>query len=345
MNQMLIKKKRIPIFDIIIFGPWPSFFKKFLYKLKGYHIGRNVKIGFGSVIIGKSVRIGENSKIGTFTFLLSNEINIGKFVHINSFSYLDVKKLSVGNDSRINEHVFVSGLSLPDSELKMGKRSLIMQYSFLNPTKPIILEDDVAIGGLCCIFTHSSWQSVMDGYPVRFAPVIIKKNVWIAWRVFILPGIEIGENSTIAADSTVTMSIPPHSLASGSPAKVNLSGEKYWPRKINDQTKKKLLEDINREFIAYLKDNGFDAEFVNTNESQQIAVKSFPGKIYFKDSIDNNMRLSKKDTIISLFKEVGGNDDSMKICISQKYRTGSNRLGEEYVRFLSRYGIRFNRKD
>jgi len=345
MNQMLIKKKRIPVKDLVLYGLWPSFIKKVLYHLKGYKIGKNVKIGFGSIIVGKNIRIGENSKIGAFTFIISNEINIGKFVQINSFTYLDVRKFYINDDSRINEHVYVSGLSLPESELRMGKRTLIMQYSFLNPTKPIILEDDVALGGLCCIFTHSSWQSVMDGYPVRFEPVTIRKNVWIAWRVFILPGVEIGENSTIAADSTVTMNIPPHSLASGSPAKVNLSGEKFWPRKISDKAKQKLLKDINQEFVAYLQDNGFKSEYVFEGDKQSISLKQLPGKIFFNISTDSNLKLNKNDTLVSLFNDIQHKDESMKLNISQKWRTGSNRLGEEYVRFLSRYGIRFDRRD
>lgn len=35
-----------------------------------------------------------------------------------------------------------------------------------------------------------------------------------------MPGVTIGEGSVIAANATVTKSIPPHCLAAGSPAKV-----------------------------------------------------------------------------------------------------------------------------
>jgi len=344
-RNLLITKKRLPVSEIILFGFWPSIMKVLLYKLRGYKLGKNVHIGFGSIITGKNVQVGTNTKIGMFSFIMSGDVNIGRFVQIGSFSYIDVSKLIINDDSRINEHVYVSGLSLPDSELNMGKRTLIMQYSFLNPTKPIIIEDDVALGGLCCVFTHSSWQSVMDGYPVRFAPVTIRKNVWIAWRVFILPGVEIGENSTIAADTTVTTNIPPHSLASGSPVKINLTGEKYWPRKISDKAKTDVLKNINEEFAAYLNSNGFGAEIIEKNGYIKINVRNQPGSIYIYDRNLSLEELSRDDVIISLFGKSILQTDVMQLNIEMKNRKGSNRLGEEYVRFLSRYGIRFNRLD
>jgi acetyltransferase-like isoleucine patch superfamily enzyme len=51
-------------------------------------------------------------------------------------------------------------------------------------------------------------------------PVIIGKNVWIGKNVCVMPGVEIGDGSVIGANSTVTHSIPPYSIAVGSPAHV-----------------------------------------------------------------------------------------------------------------------------
>jgi hypothetical protein len=50
---MLIKKSRIPIKQLILYGFLPSFLKKLIYRLKGYKIGKNVSLSLGSVIIGK----------------------------------------------------------------------------------------------------------------------------------------------------------------------------------------------------------------------------------------------------------------------------------------------------
>ena len=52
------------------------------------------------------------------------------------------------------------------------------------------------------------------------APVVIGAGCWIGAGVTILPGVEIGDCSVIAAGSVVTKSIPPFSIAAGIPAKV-----------------------------------------------------------------------------------------------------------------------------
>lgn len=52
------------------------------------------------------------------------------------------------------------------------------------------------------------------------APVNIGRNVWIGGRSIILPGVTIGDNSTIGAASVVVNDIPPNCVAVGNPAKV-----------------------------------------------------------------------------------------------------------------------------
>ncbi|MGT2752908.1 sugar O-acetyltransferase [Streptococcus porcinus] len=51
-------------------------------------------------------------------------------------------------------------------------------------------------------------------------PVQIGKNCWIGANTTVLPGISIGDNSVIGANSLVTKDIPANSLALGSPARV-----------------------------------------------------------------------------------------------------------------------------
>ena len=51
-------------------------------------------------------------------------------------------------------------------------------------------------------------------------PVHIGDKVWVGESVCILPGVTIGECSIIGAGSVVTKSIPPYSIAVGTPAKV-----------------------------------------------------------------------------------------------------------------------------
>ena len=50
--------------------------------------------------------------------------------------------------------------------------------------------------------------------------VTIGDDCWIGGHVVILPGVHIGEGSTVAASSVVTRDIPTWSVAMGSPARV-----------------------------------------------------------------------------------------------------------------------------
>ena len=51
-------------------------------------------------------------------------------------------------------------------------------------------------------------------------PIHIGKNVWIGAGAIILPGVNIGDNSVIAAGSVVTKNVPENSVYGGNPAKL-----------------------------------------------------------------------------------------------------------------------------
>lgn len=51
-------------------------------------------------------------------------------------------------------------------------------------------------------------------------PVRIEDDCWIGGNVTILPGVTIGRGCTVGAGSVVSRSLPPFSVAIGSPARV-----------------------------------------------------------------------------------------------------------------------------
>jgi maltose O-acetyltransferase len=63
---------------------------------------------------------------------------------------------------------------------------------------------------------------VTIGDDVMIGPNVtsIGNRVWLGAQVCILPGVEIGEDTTIGAGSVVTRSIPPGSVAFGNPCRV-----------------------------------------------------------------------------------------------------------------------------
>ena len=56
--------------------------------------------------------------------------------------------------------------------------------------------------------------------PLSTKPVVIEDNVWLGESVCVLAGVTIGKGSIIGSLSVVSKSIPPFSIAVGTPAKV-----------------------------------------------------------------------------------------------------------------------------
>ena len=54
----------------------------------------------------------------------------------------------------------------------------------------------------------------------RIAAIVIERGCWIGQNVVITPGVTVGEQSIVGANSVVTSSIPPFSIVMGAPARV-----------------------------------------------------------------------------------------------------------------------------
>ena len=356
---MLIKQARIPIKDILIFGLLPGFLKKFIYRLKGYRIGSKVSIGFGSVICGKEVSVGEYTTIGFFTIIRGQSIKIGSHVSIGATTFLDTPFLEIGDDCKINEQVFVGGLQFPDSRFVLGKNCQVMQNSFINPAKSIIVGDDVGIGGESLIFGHTSWLSQFEGYTVDFAPIEIGNSVSISWRVFILPGTKIGDGSVIGANSLVHRTIPPKSLAVGFPIRV-VSKSPDFPQKVTEDQKITILQNIVAEMIEYFNSSGFtcvtrDGDYEVTRLRQKFwnrRKKHWRLRVRYEENEGNltDAMFKNLDMFLSLreipkkMRRILNSKKIMWIDIEKKERPLFwNDLGDEVALYLKRYGVRLFR--
>lgn len=344
---MLTKKVKIPFKQMILFGFLPGIIKKTLYRLKGYKIGKNVSIGIGSIISGKNVVVGNNTKIGHLTIIRGKEINIGRYVQIGTMTVIDTERIEIDDDARINEQVIIGGIKTPESYIKLGKRTIVMEYSFLNPTKPLIIGDDTGIGGHCLIFTHGSWLSQLDGYPVTFAPVTLGRNVWLPWRVFILPGTTIGDNVVIGANSLVSKNIPSNVLIAGSPAKII---KENYPNPLDIQQKEEIFGNILKDFIDYLKYNDLKVEMKQNESEKEIVILKRYQKNHIYVIKKRSVEINKPNSVfVQEYEDELGNitlpKKVMILNIISKQRKGTSDVGEEFVKFLSRYGIRFDRVD
>lgn len=97
--------------------------------------------------------------------------------------------------------------------LKLGFATDIGAFSYINAKYGVEIEDEVQIGSHCSIYSVSTIDK-------KQGKVILKKNCKIGSHSTILPGVTIGENSIIGANSLVISDIPANVVAFGTPAKV-----------------------------------------------------------------------------------------------------------------------------
>jgi len=284
------------------------------------------------------------------TVIRAKKIKIGRFVKIGSMTMIDTERFEIDDDSRINEQVIIGGIKDPESGIKIGKRTIIMEYSFINPTKPIEIGDDTGIGGHCLLFTHGSWSPEIDGFPVTFAPIKLGKRVWLPWRVFIMPGVTVGDNVVIGANSLVTKDVPANCLAAGSPAKIRVED---YPPKLSDEKRSSIVIRIFDEFMNFMKyinfgieklihENGFTLKIIKESKTYYIYYINNP-KI--KDFIfEKNSAIIIDDPSNNYDFEKNA-ENQMIIDFHKKTRIGSTDIGEEFLLYISRNGIRFDRLD
>ena len=51
-------------------------------------------------------------------------------------------------------------------------------------------------------------------------PVTVGNRCWIGGGAILLPGVTIGDGTTVGAGSVVTKSLPPRSIAAGNPCRI-----------------------------------------------------------------------------------------------------------------------------
>jgi len=348
---MLVKKERIPVLHILFIGLLPSFLKVIIYRLKGYQIGKSVTLSAGAVVIGKNVKIGDFVKIGFFTIVRGKSITINRYVKIGSMSVIDTEKIFIDDDARINEQVYIGGMKTPQSEIRLGKRTIIMQMSYLNPTLPIIIGDDTGIGGHCLMFTHGSWNDQLEGFPVKFAPITLGKKVWLPWRVFVMPGITMGDNIVIGADSLITSDIPSDSLAAGNPAKIL---KQNYPAPPSDLQKQEMIDQVFKDFFEFITYNGFtvNKKDIPGGFHATLSKSGNVSEIVYSGSDSIALAPLNADNVLVLYNS---SPEKIRLQIQKNWkmvcapgsrlRIGNSKVGEEMAAFFSRYGTRFERLD
>jgi acetyltransferase-like isoleucine patch superfamily enzyme len=173
--------------------------------------------------------LGANSYIGDGMRINAENVSIGEY-----FYYLPTR----GGFQEIGG----GGSNLPFANLKIGDRCTI-HTGGINLARPVKIGNDVGLSHEVDIITHGFWQSVLEGYPRKFASVRIGNGVIVGWKSIIMPGIEIGDNVVIGAGSVVTKNRIADTINAGNPC--HYIGD---IKPISFEDKSAILEEICIEF-------------------------------------------------------------------------------------------------
>jgi len=104
--------------------------------------------------------------------------------------------------------------------LKLGYKTDIGAFTYINAKNGVVIEDFVQIGSHCSLYSESTIDN-------KTGQINLKKNCKIGSHSLIMPGVTVGENAVIGAFSFVNRNVPDNVVAAGVPVKVikKLEGE------------------------------------------------------------------------------------------------------------------------
>lgn len=169
---------------------------------------------FYTKIIGKRLKkCGKGVMLIPKIFLRGEE-----YIEIKEGAYLD-------RGARIEAYSFHMRYR---PSIIIGRNVQINPNCHIGAINKIIIKDNVLIGSNVLITDHFHGkieEEDLRKVPAKRrlfskGPVEIDENVWIGENVAVLPGIKVGKNAIIGANSVVTHDVPANAVVGGNPARV-----------------------------------------------------------------------------------------------------------------------------
>ena len=181
--------------------------RKFLtkYKLRFKYTGIIISpsvifINYGNFQYGKNCIFYKECSVD-----ISGSLVLGDDVIIRKDTDIDAYKIRIGNDVSIQKHSYISG------EVSIGSYCIFAPNVFISSGRhefrrvPTLNIRD---------------QDSLEKNKYEFESISIGEDCWLGINVVVLPGVRIGKGCIVGANSVVTQSLPPYSIAVGTPARV-----------------------------------------------------------------------------------------------------------------------------
>jgi acetyltransferase-like isoleucine patch superfamily enzyme len=172
--------------------------------------------------------LGSGSSIGrNVTIRHPHKIFIGKNVVIDDNVVLDAKG---GQDStiRIGDGVVLSRgtvLSCKGGSISIGSKSNFAIGCIVHAGAPVIVGESCLLAAGCYLVGVGNHRFDRTDIPMIAQPSVsqgltLSNDVWLGAKVVVLDGVTIEQGCVVGACSLVNRSLPPRSIAVGSPARI-----------------------------------------------------------------------------------------------------------------------------
>jgi acetyltransferase-like isoleucine patch superfamily enzyme len=169
-----------------------------------------VDAGYSLALRGAFARCGTGTRIGRHARLVAPQlVELGIGVMLGEHAWLNAK------DDRGTE----------EPTLTIGDGVYIGRFVQINAWRRVVIEKEAMIGDR--VFISDADHNFQDAaVPIKrqgdrfVGEVYLREGCWVGIGAVILPGVTIGRNAVVAANSVVTHSVPDRALVGGVPARI-----------------------------------------------------------------------------------------------------------------------------
>jgi acetyltransferase-like isoleucine patch superfamily enzyme len=277
-------------------------------------IAADVRIETDCLALGDMTTIGAESRIATGTLMLGDGASLGEGVRVD-----------------------VAGGRHADSQLLVGPASVVGSWVHANTCRSVIIDAEAAVSPGSMIFTHSFWQSALDGYSASFRPVRLERNAWVGAGCQVMPGVRVGDGAVIMANSTVVGDVPETTLVGGVPAIVLRRGLR---RPLDPVRRLRRVSQIVRQLVDDLLARGCAATQASDGAYRLELPDGTKGSILLSEAGESPP--ADGEVLITLARWDGAAGQGIVFDLESLRVIGEeSRLGYEVRNRLRRYGIRF----